>query len=137
MRVEFSLLAEYASASADGRVSIIGGGIRRMGAPTFPVTIPSLCLLAGFEMTPAECLANPEVEVRILDSGGRTAMVPVKARLDARPRPEDPDGPVEVRLVWGIQSLTIPIPGEYSVQLLHKGRPLITQTLEFVVKSVQ
>lgn len=133
MKVEFALLAEYGSSGADGRLNIVGGGLHRLGTPSFPTVVPNLCLVAGLELNSQEALERPEVEMRVLDPDGKSALPNAStARLQAPPVATTTAMPGEVRLVWGIQGFIFTRPGTYMFELLYRGKSIIRLPLELV-----
>ncbi|MGH2406456.1 MAG: tetratricopeptide repeat protein [Candidatus Limnocylindrales bacterium] len=88
MRILLALLAEHATASTDGRLYVVGGGIRTLQFASFPAIQPRLSVALGIEVGPSE-LGN-EHTLSILAEGPRAELVfrPVKVTFSMPPGPD-------------------------------------------------
>jgi hypothetical protein len=116
--IDYAFLADAAQATPGQKFSVLGGGLDRIGGPTYPLRHPHLALVIGLRVTAAELDRPHELRFVLLDPDGRevaaaSSNLTVRGRTDARDRP--------VTLAIDAWNLTFPSPGDYSFRLLVNG----------------
>jgi hypothetical protein len=116
--IDYAFLADAAQATPGQKFNVLGGGLDRIGGPTYPLRHPHLALVIGLRVTAAELDRAHELRFVLLDPDGRevaaaSSNLTVRGRTDARDRP--------VTLAIDAWNLTFPSPGDYSFRLLVNG----------------
>ena len=116
--IEFAFLADAADARPGQKFSVLGGGIDRIGGPTFPLQHPHLALVIGLSLTSVELNREHEVKFLLLDSGGQE-LTSGSANITAQGTADAPDNVITFAVdLW---NLTFSLPGDYSFRLLIDG----------------
>ncbi|HVA87035.1 MAG TPA: hypothetical protein VNF73_12070 [Candidatus Saccharimonadales bacterium] len=116
--IQYAFLSDAAEARPGQKFYVIGGGIDRIGGPTFPLQHPHLSLVIGLSMTTVELNREHEIRFVLLDSGNReltsgTANITAQGGLDARDS--------VITFAVDLWNLTFALPGDYSFRLLVDG----------------
>ena len=69
--IDFAFLADAAQARPGEKFSVLGGGVSRLAARTFPFRHPHLALVIGLSVTAPETNREHEVRFVLLDPDGR------------------------------------------------------------------
>src|SRR5712692_8647127 len=99
MKADFALVAEYASAPPDGKLYVIGAGIRRVASPTFPTVLPNMSLVVSLRVPPAECGINHQLQLAFLDPDGVQLMAPPPFIVNAVPNADSKSLPAFLNIV--------------------------------------
>jgi hypothetical protein len=116
--VEYAFLADAADARPGHKFAVIGGGVSRVGGPTFPLRHPHLSLVVGLLLTAPELGSEHEIRFVLLSPDGQE-LSSAEARIRAA---GEADGRDTV-LTFGIDlwNLSFPDPGDYSFRILIDG----------------
>lgn len=134
MEVEFAFLADAAEATPNQKLYVLGGGIEKIYAPSFPATHPSISLVVKLRLHPIECDRVHHLEIELWGPNAQRLGPTVSGDVMAQRDADDPARPRSVPLVLNILSLHIPEPGEYIFQIVLNGQhmksvPLIVHEL--------
>jgi predicted acyl esterase len=69
--IDFAFIADSAQARPGEKFSVLGGGVSRLAARTFPFRHPHLALVIGLSVTAPETHSEHEVRFVLLDPDGR------------------------------------------------------------------
>ncbi len=69
--IEFAFLADAAQARPGEKFSVLGGGVSRLAARTFPFRHPHLALVIALMVTAPEARSEHEVRFLLLDPDGK------------------------------------------------------------------
>ena len=116
--IEFAFLADAAETQPGQKFHVLGGGVSRIGARTFPVRHPHIALVLGLLVTAPEVDREHEIRFVLLDpDGGEVAGA--TGSLVARSQRDGRDATLTFSIdLW---NLTFPSPGDYSFRLLVNG----------------
>ena len=116
--IEFAFLADAAEARPGQKFSVLGGGIDRIGGPTFPLMHPHLALVIGLTVTAPEMKREHDIRFLLLDAQG-WEMTAGSANIVAHGDNEGRDSILTFAVdLW---NLAFPVPGDYSFRLLVDG----------------
>jgi hypothetical protein len=135
MKADFAILAEYASGPPDGKLYMIGGGIRRIMSPSFPTLIPTMSIVVGLRVPPAECGTNHELRFSYLDPDGGPLVAPPPFIVNAAFNPDSRTLPAFVNVVANLQGLPVPKPGDYAFSLVWAEQELVSVGFRAVLQS--
>lgn len=128
--IEFAFLADAADARPGQKFNILGGGVTRIGGPSFPLVHPHLALVIGLSVTATELGREHELRFVLLGpDGAELSRAEAQIRADGFASGTD-DTPVTFALdLW---NLTFAEPGAYSLRILVGGseRKRMTLTVE-------
>jgi hypothetical protein len=113
MELIYVIPADAAETSANGKFSLLGGGIETIFAPIFPVIHPRLALVVKLRALSPEVEQDHTFRVDII--GPNDFHVTPEARVEFRTGalPSEPDRPITFTLVMNMSSLVFPEPGMY------------------------
>jgi hypothetical protein len=117
--IEYAFLADAAETQPGQKFHVLGGGVSRIGGPTFPLRHPHLALVLGLLVSAPELDREHEVRFVLLDpDGGEVAGA--TGNLVARGGASDGRDTV---LTFSIDlwNLTFAAPGDYSFRILVNG----------------
>jgi hypothetical protein len=116
--IDFAFLADAAETNPGRKFNVLGGGITRIGGPTFPLVHPHLALVVGLLVTAPETKREHDLQIVLLDpDGGEVASA--TGSMVARGHDDGRDSIVTFSVdLW---SLTFPRPGDYSFRILVNG----------------
>jgi hypothetical protein len=116
--IEYAFLADAAETQPGQKFHVLGGGVSRIGAPTFPVRHPHIALVLGLMVTAPEIDREHEIRFVLLDpDGGEVAGG--TGNLVARGHTDGRDAILTFSIdLW---NLTFPSPGDYSFRILVNG----------------
>ena len=116
--IEFAFLADAADARPGQKFGVLGGGIDRIGGPTFPLTHPHLSLVIGLTVTAPELHREHEIRFLLLDTQAKE-MTAGSANILAHGDNEGRDSILTFAVdLWNLQ---FPVPGDYSFRLMIDG----------------
>jgi hypothetical protein len=116
--VEFAFLADAAETPPGQKFSVLGGGVTRIGGPTFPLRHPHIALVICLAVTVPEFGREHEVRIVLLDpdgheiSGAQGAVV-AQGAGDGRD--------TFVTFSVDLWSISFPTAGDYSFRILVNG----------------
>ncbi len=123
------IVCDAANTTQDGRFNILGGGVDRIFAPSFPIT-GHLTLVMRMEIHPAE-VGRHSISVRLMDGDGGTVVQPLNMDIDF------PKGARFVNSILNIGNIKLEIAGMYSFEILFDGQHKRSWPLEAAVPSQQ
>ena len=116
--VEYAFLADAADARPGQKFAVIGGGVSRVGGPTFPLRHPHLALVVGLLLTAPELGNEHEIRFVLLTPDGKE-LSSAEARIRAAGQPEGRDTILTFAIdLW---NLAFPDSGDYSFRILIDG----------------
>jgi hypothetical protein len=116
--IEYAFLADAADARPGQKFAVIGGGVSRLGGPTFPLRHPHLSLVVGLLVTSPELGREHELRFALLTPDG-TELTGAAARIMAGGASDARDSVLTFGLdLW---NLSFPEPGDYSFRILVNG----------------
>ncbi len=130
--IDFAFLADAAETSPGHKFNVLGGGITRIGGPTFPLLHPHLALVVGLLVTAPETRREHELQIVLLGPDG-DQVTSATGTLVARGHEDGRDTIVTFSVdLWGVRFAT---PGDYSFRILVNGSerkrlPLVVARVE-------
>jgi hypothetical protein len=116
--IEYAFLADAAETNPGHKFHVLGGGITRIGGPTFPLVHPHLALVLGLMVTAPETRREHELGIVLLDPDGGE-VTSASGSLMARGNEDARDNIVTFSVdLYGIR---FPSPGDYSFRILVNG----------------
>jgi hypothetical protein len=130
----FAVLAEYATTSHDGKLSVISI-FDQINTATLPAILPIFFVVARFEAGPAEFGLTKQVETVLMTQDGTELL---RARQEATIiRPDIPGVPRTLNILNGIGALKFEAVGAYQFAILVDGRTEATIPLRVNVAGGQ
>lgn len=114
MKIAYLLLADSANQSADGKLNVLGLGIRVINAGQLPVSL-SVSVLASAEM-PIEERGPKRIRLTLQAPGGEETLVEDVAEMEARDEIL-PDLPLQLNLQFALTGLEFKAAGPHRVVL--------------------
>ena len=130
--IEYAFLADAADARPGQKFAVIGGGVSRLGGPSFPLRHPHLALVCGLIVTSPELGAEHDLQFVLLTPEG-AQLSTATAKIMASGPPDGRDSILTFSLdMW---NLSFPAPGDYSIRIMVDGSerkrlPLIVEQRE-------
>jgi hypothetical protein len=116
--IEYAFLADAADARPGQKFAVIGGGVSRLGGPTFPLRHPHLALVCGLLVTAPELGREHELQFVLLGPDGNQ-LSNAQAKIMANGPPDGRDSVLTFSLdLW---NLAFPTPGDYSIRIVVDG----------------
>ena len=116
--IEYAFLADAAETTPGHKFHVLGGGITRIGGPSFPLVHPHLALVVGLLVTAPETKREHELGIVLLDPDGGE-VTSARGSLVARGHDDGRDNIVTFSVdLYGIR---FPSPGDYSFRVLVNG----------------
>jgi hypothetical protein len=116
--IEYAFLADAAETNPGHKFHVLGGGITRIGGPSFPLVHPHLALVVGLLVTAPETKREHELGIVLLDPDGGD-VTSATGSLMARGHDDGRDNIVTFSVdLYGIR---FPTPGDYSFRILVNG----------------
>ena len=116
--IEYAFLADAAESNPGHKFHVIGGGITRIGGPSFPLVHPHLALVVGLLVTAPETKREHELGIVLLDPDGRE-VTSATGSLVARGHEDGRDNIVTFSV--DLYGIAFPSPGDYSFRILVNG----------------
>lgn len=130
--IDFAFLADAAQTVPGQKFNVLGGGINRIGGPTFPLRQPHLCLVVGLLVTASEVGREHAIRFVLLDPDGGE-VTGATGSLVARGNQDGRDNLVTFSIdLWNV---TFPAPGDYSVRILVNGSERKRLPLQIVPRA--
>ncbi len=130
MDVAFALLADAANISREGKLNILGAFDRIYGSK-FPLTWPRMVLVTRFEASAAEYGSEKSLEIVTLDADGmRLGSASGKIKIGTGQSGRQ----IKINHVLPM-GMTVPAPGQYSIEILVNGEPKAAVPLEVVQRE--
>jgi hypothetical protein len=116
--IEYAFLADAADARPGQKFAVLGGGVSRLGGPSFPLRHPHLALVVGLLVTSVELGAEHELRFALLTPEGEE-IATASASILANGPSDGRDTILTFSLdLW---NLAFPTPGDYSIRILIDG----------------
>ncbi len=116
--IDFAFLADAAETLPGQKFHVLGGGISRIGGPSFPLRQPHICLVVGLLVTGAELDHEHQIRFVLLDPDGRE-VTGATGGLVAHGHGDGRDNIITFSIdLWNV---TFPAPGDYSVRIVVNG----------------
>lgn len=112
MRFAYLLLADAVNQSADGKLNILGAGIRTINAPALPFSI-SLAIIAAVELDLAE-RGPKKIQLAIRRPDGEEVLIDDVAEMDVT-EPAEEDLPISLNLQFGIAGFELRSAGVHTI----------------------
>ncbi len=116
MRVE-AFLAEHAAVGADDMITAMGIGFDSIAAPVFPARHTRMALVLRLVLSPSECGQAHTLRIDLLDPDGVELLRQEQGFALARATSES-YRPRVMPVVWHIDNLVFPAPGDYAFHVL-------------------
>jgi len=116
--IDFAFLADAAETNPGHKFNVLGGGITRIGGPTFPLVHPHLALVVGLLVTAPETRRQHELGIVLLDPDGGE-VTSARGSLVARGHDDGRDNIVTFSV--DLYGISFPSPGDYSFRVLVNG----------------
>jgi hypothetical protein len=116
--IDYVFFADAADARPGAKFFVLGGGVSRIGGPTFPLVHPHLAMVIGLGFTDAEAGAPHQMRFVLTGPDGREL-----SRAEAEVRAEGvlPGHETHVTFAIDLWNLTFDQPGEYSLRVFVGG----------------
>jgi hypothetical protein len=134
MKLEFAMLADSASMTADNKVDIKGAGVDIVQAPSYPAVHPTITLVGSFVLEGDDDTRGHELRVEGTTPTGESWIGPVVQRFT----PGMPQPNTERKkfvLLLTLDGLVFPVSGEYTVQLSVDGALVHEMPLHAIVQA--
>ncbi len=116
--IEFAFLADAAQARPGEKFHVLGGGVSRLAARTFPFRHPHLSLVIALTVTAPEAMHEHEVRFVLLDPDGRE-LAGAGGVLRTSPPPDARDSVLTFAVdLWNVG---FDGPGDHSFRILVDG----------------
>jgi hypothetical protein len=113
MRIPLALLADHASAhQTDGKLYVIGGGIKVLPFAVFPAIQPQLSLALGIEVAPDELGMDHTLTIESRSPMDEAVSQPVSVTFSVLPG-NDPSRPGYFHFVSNMDNVGFPVEGDY------------------------
>lgn len=127
MQIEYAFLADAAQVSSDGKLFVLGGGIDRIFATSFPATHPLMTLVIKLQLHPSECEREHGLQVELWDSDGQPIGPRVSGNFSANRQER---GRLSyVQTVLNLHNVQFSVGGDYAFQVVVDGQHLKTVPL--------
>jgi hypothetical protein len=122
VRIPLALLADSAVAHpTDGKLYVIGGGIRSLPFAGFPATHPHFALALGIDLDADELGLDHSLSIEA--SGASGVIVQPVAVTFRLPRPSEAKAGY-FHFVWNMDNITFPTEGEYDFAISIDSQPM-------------
>lgn len=130
MELIYVIPADAAELNPNGKFSLLGGGIDKIFASTFPAIHPGLALVVRLHVLSAEAEQDHKFRVDII--GLNDLLVTPGAIVEFRPRalPGELDRPITFTLIMNLFLLVFPEPGTYLGRLYVDSQEVGTFSLD-------
>jgi hypothetical protein len=116
--IDFAFLADAAETNPGQKFNVLGGGVSRIGGPSFPLRHPHLALVVSLTVTAPELDHEHELKFLLLDPDGGEVASAV-SQLVAHGSTEGKDTNLTFSIdLWNLQFNS---PGDYSFRILVNG----------------
>ena len=129
MEIEFAFLADAAEVPPNHKLYVMGGGLDKLYARSFPATHPQLAFVLKLRVHPVECERPHKLEIQFWDPDGRRLSPEIRGEFTAQRDPESSTRPTFVQLVFNIVGLQLPGPGDFDFHIVVNGQHLKTVPL--------
>lgn len=125
MHGRFSLIADAANLSAEGKVNILGE-FNVIYATAFPAQHPLLCYVASLEVGAGDVGPDHLAELRYVDADGNVVAPPILIKFEVTSNDQEEGETNPLPLIIPIHGLMMPGPGRYCIDLWCDGKLLTT-----------
>ncbi len=123
MKVAFAFFAEHAQLTADSRLNVLGLDLHTLQAQTFPLTLPSVCVVVKVILEPTEREGSHKVTAQMIGPDGAKLDPYIETDVVTPPR-RDPARQGDFTLALHVSGLTFPSPGVYTFHIWVDGKEL-------------
>ena len=117
--IEFAFMADAAEAQPGRKFAVLGGGISRLGGPTFPLRHPHIALVVGLRVAATELDADHEIRFVLMRPSGEE-LTSGTAGIRANGPGDGRDSVLTFSIdLW---NLVFESAGEHSIRLLVDGQ---------------
>jgi hypothetical protein len=116
--IDYLFLADAAEARPGSKFHVMGGGVSRIGGPTFPLMHPHLAMVIGLGFTDAEAGESHQMRFVLTGPDGHELS---RAEAEVRAEGVAPGHETHVTFAIDLWSLTFEQPGEYSLRVFVGG----------------
>ncbi|HEY4100919.1 MAG TPA: hypothetical protein VGM20_08590 [Gemmatimonadales bacterium] len=128
MKIRFTLLADAANISQEGKLNILGE-FNAIRATAYPMMWGGFVYVASMEVGAAEIGAQVDLDLRLVDADGGLLAPPLPVHLTISQVGNAPELEGEMEnhpIIISISQLTIPQAGKYSFDLWREGSQVDT-----------
>ena len=126
MDVTLSVLADYATVSQDGKLSVMGI-FQEVNPPNLPFALPQMYLVVSYSAGPAEFDTVKDIKIPVLDNDGKE-MLALEGQVPVR-RPPRPGTRAYMNQIIVLSGVTFERPGDYGFAILAGGETKGTVSL--------
>jgi hypothetical protein len=116
--LEYAFLADAADARPGQKFAVIGGGVSRLGGPTFPLRHPHLALVVGLAVAAGEIGRETELRFAIVTPAGADL---AGAQATVVPGGQGNGRGTVLTFALDLWNLSFPVPGDYSIRITIDG----------------
>jgi hypothetical protein len=125
--LNFAFFADSAVVPPDGKLYILGGGFSTLSMASLPGRV-AFAVVAGFRFGAADLAQAHQVELRLLDAGGKLVIPPASLQFQSAGARLVPGQEVSISTVTVLQPM-FGEPGTYTVEFWTGGNRLGTVNL--------
>jgi hypothetical protein len=119
MNIDYAFLANWAEVGADSRLNVMGADFNQLYGQ-YPLTMPSLALVAKIIFPPEECGKRYHFSAEILKPDGEKMDPAIELDFDTPPI-STPDRKGALKFVLTMQGVVFPSAGTYTIRILLNG----------------
>lgn len=123
MKARYSLMADAANLSTDGKVNILGE-FNIIYSIAFPISHSALCYVASIEVEFGDDNQAHELELRYVDADGNIVAPPIMMQFQIGPKSGQDGETMMAPIVVPIHGLRVPSVGRYCFDLWWRGARL-------------
>jgi len=135
MEVRYVLLARYAEMALDGTISMIGGALENIPAPTVPYPIPTIYFAAKIALSREETREQHVLGIRVIRPDGSELAsvrdIAVPSGFELAPEKNF----MNANTIVALQGVVLETYGVYLFQLLYDGE--VAKDARLVVEPVE
>ena len=122
MRIAYTFLATGAEFTSDGRLWVLGGDIDSIGASSFPVSQPGLCLVIKFLFSPDEVGQSHTLQVDVIRPNGERLGPSAQGEFKAQGRADGLTRESGVGAVVHMSQVPFQESGEHTIHISVDGQ---------------
>jgi hypothetical protein len=123
MELAFAFFAEHAQQTSDGRINVLGLDTHQFHAPSFPVVLPSIFLVAKVVLDADERKVKHKFTAQMIGPDGGKLEPYIETEF-VPPPPENPELTAAGTMVMQIAGMTFPAAGIYTFLISLDGKEL-------------
>lgn len=126
MDARLAVLADYANISQEGKLNIMGV-FSDINPPVLPFPLPTMCLVAAFQASPAEVGQQKTLRIALLEDEGKEVFA-LEQSFDIPP-PKHAGSLTELQMVFCLNGIVFERSGNYAFHFLVGGETKTTVSL--------